>query len=105
MKPFCEFMNSILPSLRSLIARELIENYNLSQKEVAKLLGITQAAVSNYYTKARGRKVRVLEKNKKVARMVKILSALIIKEKNWDRICKEYCKICKEIRKEFAYYK
>ncbi|MEM2760536.1 MAG: helix-turn-helix domain-containing protein [Nitrososphaerales archaeon] len=44
----------LIPAGRSLIARELIKKYNFSQENVASLLGITQAAVSNYISGNRG---------------------------------------------------
>ncbi|MFH8086322.1 MAG: transcriptional regulator [Candidatus Aenigmatarchaeota archaeon] len=102
MKPFCEIIvSSVLPSIRSLIAKELIINYNLTQEEAAKFLGLTQAAISQYYRESRGTKVKLLEKSKKVMEMVKKLGEKIIKERvDSIKIQKEFCRICKEVRKE-----
>lgn len=44
----------VLPSLRSLMARELIDTHGFTQKEVADILGITQASVSHYLRGKRG---------------------------------------------------
>ncbi|NWG09114.1 MAG: helix-turn-helix domain-containing protein [Nitrososphaerales archaeon] len=41
-----------IPTIRSMIAKKLVEDYNLTQEEVAKRLDITQAAVS-YYIKGK----------------------------------------------------
>ena len=50
----CETVGKyILPVFRSLIARELINTYNLTQVEVAQKLGTTQAAVSQYVNSKR----------------------------------------------------
>jgi uncharacterized protein len=38
----------IIPALRRELARVFVEEYNLSQKEVAGLLGVTEAAISQY---------------------------------------------------------
>jgi len=38
----------ILPAIRRELAKTLIEEHNLSQKEVAKILGLTEAAISQY---------------------------------------------------------
>ena len=37
-----------------MIARELVERHNLKQEKVAKILGISQSAVSKYTRKVRG---------------------------------------------------
>jgi len=45
----CETISKyMLPLFRSLIAKELINNYKLTQLETAKKLGTTQAAISQY---------------------------------------------------------
>ncbi|MGC8812155.1 MAG: transcriptional regulator [Candidatus Aenigmatarchaeota archaeon] len=102
MKPFCEvIVSSVLPSIRSLIARELIINYKLTQEEAAKTLGLTQPAISQYYRESRGLKIKLLEKSPKVMRMVKDLGRKLVEKKIDSReIQKDFCKICKEVRKE-----
>ncbi len=102
MKPFCEvIVSSVLPSIRSLLAKELIVNYNLTQDEAAKLLGLTQPAISQYYRKSRGTKVKILENSEKVMKMIKNLGNEIVTKKiDSNKIQQEFCKICKEVRKE-----
>jgi predicted transcriptional regulator len=46
----------ILPAFRSLVAKELINTYNLTQLETAQRLGTTQAAVSQYVNSKRAKK-------------------------------------------------
>jgi predicted transcriptional regulator len=48
---------SVIPALRAMIARELIEDYGMKQELVAERLGITQAAVSKYRHQVRGEAV------------------------------------------------
>jgi predicted transcriptional regulator len=102
MKPFCEvIVASVLPSIRSLLAKELIVNYNLTQEEAAKLLGLTQPAISQYYRESRGTKVKILENSKKVMRMIRSLGKeIVLKKVDSRKIQQEFCKICKEVRKE-----
>ncbi|MCP8308491.1 MAG: helix-turn-helix domain-containing protein [archaeon] len=50
--PYEMVYKTAIPTLRAMIARRLIEDYGLSQEEVAKKLEITQAAVS-YYIKGK----------------------------------------------------
>lgn len=45
---------SLIPAVRSLLARKLTKEYNLREEIVARVLGVTQAAVSNYIRGTRG---------------------------------------------------
>lgn len=53
----CETVTrKVLPLYRSLVAKELLSKYNFTQVKVAKKLGTTQAAVSQYLNSKRGSK-------------------------------------------------
>ena len=45
---------SLIPAIRAILARKLINEYHLREELVAKVLGVTQAAVSNYIRGTRG---------------------------------------------------
>ena len=45
---------SLIPAVRAILARKLINEYHLREELVAKVLGVTQAAVSNYIRGTRG---------------------------------------------------
>jgi hypothetical protein len=45
---------SLIPAIRSILAQKLIKEYCLKEEDVAKVLGVTQAAVSNYVRGTRG---------------------------------------------------
>ena len=47
----------ILPAIRRELARILIHEYRLSQKETSKVLGLTEAAISQYQHSKRGKEV------------------------------------------------
>lgn len=42
------FVNKLLPAFRTLVSRELSNNYGLTQEEIASALGTSQSMVSNY---------------------------------------------------------
>ena len=44
----------LLPAIRAKLAQGLIRKYQMKQVDVARAMGITQAAVSHYNTKTRG---------------------------------------------------
>src|SRR3990172_9836282 len=57
MDPQCEVIGKyVLPIFRSMLARELVQKYHLSQTEAAKKLDTTQAAVSQYLSSKRAYK-------------------------------------------------
>jgi predicted transcriptional regulator len=91
----CEYMMwNGLPVIRKEIAESMITDYGLSQKETAKKLGITPAAVCQYLSKKRGRSE---VSDKKILTEIK-LSAKTIIENGDGNIIVETCRICKLIR-------
>jgi predicted transcriptional regulator len=55
MKPPCEIIvTKILPNIRALVAIELKETYQLKGREIARLTGTTEAAISQYLHGVRG---------------------------------------------------
>ncbi|HID16716.1 TPA: helix-turn-helix domain-containing protein [Candidatus Bathyarchaeota archaeon] len=94
----CEvFVKKLLPAFRSLIAKELIEKYNFSQIEAAAKLGITQAAVSQYFHSKRG--------YKEAERLEALIKPMIeeaarrIAESEKPKIEAELCRLCKALCK------
>ena len=95
----------IYPSLRKEIAKSMVEDYGLKQKEVSEKLGITSAAVSNYLKGKRSKKNIFGDKvkikiNKSVKRIVedgadstKELQLLL----KWFRETKILCEIHKVV--------
>lgn len=66
MKDFFDTMIlDVLPSLRAVMARRLLEN-GFSQKETGELLGLSQSAISHYKRDARGRRRDAIEGNPKL---------------------------------------
>jgi hypothetical protein len=101
MKPFCEvIVAEILPTIRMLITKHLLESYDYTQTKVASILGITQAAVSQYSTAARGKRLKLIEKNKKIMELIEKLADDIAKGKVKSReVHVRLCELCREIRK------
>jgi hypothetical protein len=45
---------TLIPALRAILAKKLAEEHNVREDEISKMLGVTQAAVSNYIRGTRG---------------------------------------------------
>jgi len=100
MKPPCEIIaNEILPAVRALTAKKLIEGYGFSQKKTAILMGLTQPAVSQYKRNLRGYKIEPRIKSPEIEKMIDnlakgIASGISIEEQTlqFHNICKTLCK-------------
>ncbi|MEM1937901.1 MAG: helix-turn-helix domain-containing protein [Candidatus Caldarchaeum sp.] len=69
-----------IPLLRALIARKLVYGKKFTQEQVANVLGITQAAVSNYLRGVRGWSVD-WERNEELNKWVdEVVDAILRKE-------------------------
>ena len=45
---------TLIPPLRAILAKKLAEEHNVREDEISKMLGVTQAAISNYIRGTRG---------------------------------------------------
>jgi len=50
---------SVIPAIRALVVRRLVEEHGMTQQEAAKLLGVTQPAVSKYLHEKRGAAIKL----------------------------------------------
>ena len=63
---------SLIPAVRAILAKKLIREYSLKEEDVARVLGITQAAVSNYVRGTRG-DVGLISKLESVAEVMRMI--------------------------------
>ena len=73
ISPYEIVAKSALPALRAMVAKRLQGEYHLTQQEVARRLGVTQASVSNYARKTRGMMVD-LEGDETVAKAADVIA-------------------------------
>jgi len=98
MDPQCEIIGKyVLPLFRSMLAKELVEKYHLSQTETAKKLGTTQAAISQYLSAKRAYKgvERVGEFMPKIQVMAaETAQKLVDGEIGSKDVTVDFCKLC-----------
>ena len=103
MRPPCEIVaTQVLPEIRAVLVKDLVERHKLSQVEVARRLGITQPAVSQYLAALRGKGAaqKILLKGE-VGSSLKELSQAVAKGKlTHSQMIKRYCEICKLLQKK-----
>jgi len=109
----------LIPALRREFARIFVKEYHLKQKEVSKILDITEASISHYINSQRGKKIKfsseetnkikdsakkIVEKNSSLTKELYLLCNFFRKTKSLCKIHKSMdkkvskdCKICFEI--------
>jgi predicted transcriptional regulator len=96
----CEIaVKCLLPAIRAIIAKELTAAYKLKQAEAAKLLGVSQPAISLYYRRIRGKAIN-LEKDQEVMKLIKEFAEFMVHSNpmSHKEFIQKLCEICKLIR-------
>ena len=95
----CEVaVKCVLPVIRAVVARELMVRYQLKQVEVAKLLGVSQPAVSLYCRNMRGSSIDLRSDSVIKNLVVKMAESLVKDNLPRKELILKYCEICRAIR-------
>ena len=92
-------MKSVIPTIKALIARELVEKHGLKQDEAAELLGISQSAVSKYTRKVRGYVIKVDDLEEIEPLIDEMIGLLVSGTCRRGAFLKCFCQTCVLIRK------
>jgi predicted transcriptional regulator len=90
-----KILDKVMPSTRVIIARELAKK-KIGQAKIAKLLNITQPAVSQYLNDLRGGLVNELESNREMKRYLSKLTEEVLSDKL--DLNPKTCSICEKAR-------
>jgi predicted transcriptional regulator len=95
----CEVaVKCVLPAIRAMIAEELMTKHKLKQVETAKLLGVSQPAISLYFRKRRGKAID-LQNERDITNLVENLAASLAKGNLPPKdFISMFCEICSTIR-------
>jgi len=95
----CEIaVKCVLPPVRAMIAKELMTKHNLNQTQAAKLLGVSQPAISLYYRKLRGKAID-LEREKEITTLIENLAKKLAEGNlTGTEFILMFCEICRTIR-------
>ncbi|MCD6092684.1 MAG: helix-turn-helix domain-containing protein [Candidatus Aenigmarchaeota archaeon] len=92
----CEYIAKLLPSIRAMIAKELVMN-GLTQEDAARILGVSQGAISQYVRRLRGKKIV----DSDISKAVKDLCKRIVNE--GIDVNEGICNMCKQLRDSKAF--
>ena len=70
---------TLIPALRAILAKKLAHEYKIREDEISKMLGVTQAAVSNYIRGTRGdpKLIAKLVEVKEVSEMINEIASIL----------------------------
>jgi predicted transcriptional regulator len=98
----CEVgVQTVLPAIRALMARTIMEKHGMREKQVAEILGLSQSAISRYTTKDRGN-IITIENVPEVQTLIDQMINLLLYEKphQTTEILELLCQTCKIIREK-----
>ena len=101
MKPPCIIVvRYILPALRVLIAKELVEKHGLKRVRAAEKMELTPAAITQYLKKVRGETaVKMVESSDEAIKIISAMTNDLAKdEASVYDVLQNICQICQTMR-------
>jgi uncharacterized protein len=97
----CEVgVRTVLPAVKALMARIIVEKYGLKEQQAADMLGLSQSAVSRYLNKGRGN-LMTIENVPEVQKLIEEMTHSILSEpQKKHKILKLFCATCQTIRRK-----
>ena len=97
----CEVgVKTILPAVKAIMARTIVEKHGLKEKETANILGLSQSAVSRYINRGRGNLIEI-ENSIEVSTLIDQMVTFLVKEPHKKReIMDLFCQTCKTVREQ-----
>jgi len=97
----CEVgVKTVLPAVKAIMARSIVEKHGLNEKQTADLLGLSQSAVSRYVGRGRGNLLNIEGTPEVLALIDQMVNHLIKAPDNKTEILKLFCQTCTTIREK-----
>jgi uncharacterized protein len=97
----CEVgVKTILPAVKAIMARNIVEIHGLKEKETADLLGLSQSAISRYMNRSRGNLIEI-EGTLEVQTLIDQMVTILVNEPQKKReVMDLFCQTCTVIRQK-----
>jgi predicted transcriptional regulator len=97
----CEVgVKAVLPAIRALMARTIVEKHGMKEEQAAGILGLSQSAVSKYVTRVRGNTLAIENVAEVQALVDKMITFLMHDPDRKMEFLKLFCQACKVIREK-----
>jgi predicted transcriptional regulator len=97
----CEVgVKTVLPAIRALMARAIVEKHGLKEKQAAEILGSSQSAISRYTTRNRGNMLTIENVTEVQTLIDQMINLLIHKPNQKMKILNLFCQTCTIIREK-----
>ena len=97
----CEVgVKTVLPAVKAVMARSLVQNHDLNEKQTADLLGLSQSAVSRYVGRERGNLLDIEQTSDVLALIEQMVNSIIAEPQNKSKILELFCQTCSTIREK-----
>ena len=97
----CEVgVKTVLPAVKAIMARSIVEKNGLNEKQTAELLGLSQSAVSRYVGRERGNLLTLENSTEVLALIDQMVTSLIKEPNNKTEILNLFCQTCTAIREK-----
>ena len=97
----CEVgVKAVLPAVRALMARTIVEKHGMKEQQVAEILGLSQSAISRYTSKDRGN-IIAIENVPEVQTLIdQMINLLLYNAHQKNEIMELFCQTCRIIREK-----
>jgi len=98
----CEVsVKTVLPAVKAIMARSIVEKHGYNEKQAADLLGLSQSAISRYVGRERGANLLAIESAQEVLTLIDEMVISLIKEpQNKSNVLELFCKTCIVVRQK-----
>jgi uncharacterized protein len=98
----CEVgVKTVLPAVKAIMARTIVEKHGYNEKQTATLLGLSQSAVSRYVSRERGDNLISIEGAPDIIALIDDMVLSIVKEpQNRSKLLELFCQTCTSIREK-----
>ena len=93
-------VKTVLPAVKAIMARQIVEKHGLNEQKTAELLGLSQSAVSRYIGRERGNLLKIEDSTEILALISQMVTSLIKEPDNKNEVLKLFCKTCQAIREK-----
>ncbi len=97
----CEVgVKTVLPAVKAVMARSIVEKRGLNEKQTADILGLSQSAVSRYVGRERGNLLEIEGTPEVLTLIDQMVTHLIEQPDNKIEFLKLFCQTCQTIREK-----